>query len=459
MDVVRGSLPPASPEQSRRLRSLWPPRLREPAAGYRRVPVEALDLLDAGWLAPDAAAAVVSDGSGAAAVLPLVVDGPALRAAEAGDGLASMLVDALRTMPGRARPSAGEAGRPEPPGLHLLAFDPIEPGPSDERSLGTDQTNTSVVVGKRAIVKWRTAPGADGARALQLRRHLRDVGSTATPPLLGALVWASGRGQDVVLADVDGYLDDAIDGWDACIAELAACMEGGGPDDQRLATSLGGLAAKLHADLARPSSIIHHPLGEAGMNELRAWRRESLALLERALAIEATDAGVVRDAEGWLRRDLSALDAVAAATVQPIHGDLHVGQVVHWSGGQAVIDFDGAPGTGVGGSSHERAPTARDVAQLLTSLDLLAVVVDGRTDGRHAARLRDWRSEAREALLSAYRAGIGASPAAVTHDERLLAPFIARQLCHELVYAAEVLPRWRYAPIGVLRWRSQEEPG
>ena len=36
---------------------------------------------------------------------------------------------------------------------------------------------------------------------------------------------------------------------------------------------------------------------------------------------------------------------------QPVHGDLHVGQVLEWSGGLAVIDFDGNP------SARRRRPT------------------------------------------------------------------------------------------------------
>ncbi|MFI5893647.1 hypothetical protein ACIA5D_26430 [Actinoplanes sp. NPDC051513] len=36
-------------------------------------------------------------------------------------------------------------------------------------------------------------------------------------------------------------------------------------------------------------------------------------------------------------------------------------------------------------------------------------------------------------------------------DEKLLRPFEVEQECRELIYAARFLPRWRYAPMGVLR--------
>jgi maltokinase len=36
-------------------------------------------------------------------------------------------------------------------------------------------------------------------------------------------------------------------------------------------------------------------------------------------------------------------------------------------------------------------------------------------------------------------------------DRSLLRPFEVEQACRELIYAARHLPRWRYAPMGVLR--------
>ena len=124
--------------------------------------------------------------------------------------------------------------------------------------------------------------------------------------------------------------------------------------------------------------------------------------------------------------------------VQPVHGDLHVGQVLEWPGGLAVIDFDGNP-TLSEAANAIRQPRERDVAQMLTSLDHVGRVVEERGGGDRSA----WIAEARAGFLAA----IGPV------DEALLAAFEVEQECRELVYADRFLPRWRYAPMATLRAR------
>jgi maltokinase len=223
-----------------------------------------------------------------------------------------------------------------------------------------------------------------------------------------------------------------------------------------LAVSLGTLTADLHAALATASSVISEPVGRVPGSEIQGWSRAGFDVLEDALAIDAEDADLVRAAADSLRRDIGALAAIRTSTTQPVHGDLHVGQVLRWVGGLAVVDFDGAPRPVGADATPGRQPVARDVAHLLCSLDLLAVVVDRRTGGRHTQILRNWAVDARAVFLEAYRERARHTGLESGLDERLLRPFLAEQLCRELVYAAEMLPRWRYAPIGALRWRYLE---
>jgi len=128
------------------------------------------------------------------------------------------------------------------------------------------------------------------------------------------------------------------------------------------------------------------------------------------------------------------------------HGDLHVGQILRWRGGYAVVDFDGPP---TGGSTWE--PAVRDVAQLRTSLLHVGQIANRRTAGRHLGELLEWGRASADALLDAYRTGLAVRGLAHLLDERLLRPYELAQECRELVYAARFLPRWRYAPMGVLR--------
>ncbi len=45
-----------------------------------------------------------------------------------------------------------------------------------------------------------------------------------------------------------------------------------------------------------------------------------------------------------LERQIDRLAAIETTHIQPIHADLHLGQVVAWDDGLAIIDFDGPPG-------------------------------------------------------------------------------------------------------------------
>ncbi|MFD0479648.1 hypothetical protein ACFQ0B_74475 [Nonomuraea thailandensis] len=132
-----------------------------------------------------------------------------------------------------------------------------------------------------------------------------------------------------------------------------------------------------------------------------------------------------------------------------------MGQILRWRHGYAVIDFDGNPTVA---DADLRQPAARDVAQLTTSLDHVAQVAIRRrgTPPAHAAQ---WATMARQAFLAAYRSRLAAGNRPDLLDETLIRPFEVEQECRELIYAARHLPRWRYAPMGVLRtWYGEDEP-
>ncbi|WP_146605886.1 aminoglycoside phosphotransferase [Micromonospora craterilacus] len=334
-------------------------------------------------------------------------------------------------------------------GLRVRRFVPLARGPLGERLITVDQTNTSVVVGERVVVKWMR-PAADGSpdRAPDLLAHLAAVGFTHTPTPYAA-VYRDGPDGGLT-AVVSGFLPDAADGWDWCVAALLDQLAGGPPAD--LAGEIGVLAAELHAALATPSETTPEPVTEV---RHPAWAAGGLAVLEQAQQLladlHAEDAGWLAARADRLAADIERSGEVDRAYVIQPHGDLHVGQVLRWRGGLAVTDFDGNPtlATPAGGTLTE--PAARDVAQLRTSLLHVGQIADRRTEGRHRAAVSDWCRRAADELLGAYRRTLAERGLAHLFDERLLRPFEVEQECRELCYAARFLPRWRYAPMGVLR--------
>ncbi|MFU8874035.1 hypothetical protein [Micromonospora sp. SL4-19] len=335
------------------------------------------------------------------------------------------------------------------PGLRVRRFVPLARGPLAERLITVDQTNTSVVVGERVVVKWMR-PATDGGsadRAPDLLAHLAAAGFSRTPTPYAAVYH---DGPDTGLAAVvTGFLPDAADGWDWCVDALLDQLDGGPPAD--LAGELGVLAAELHCALATPSETIPAPVVVGH----RDWAADGLAVLDQARRlVSAAD-----DEEAhWFTARVSRLAAdiersreVDQAYVIPPHGDLHVGQVLRWRGGLAVTDFDGNPTLAAPGGGPLAEPAARDVAQLRTSLLHVGQIADRRTEGRHRSAVTDWCRRAVDDLLTAYRRTLHEGGMPHLLDERLLRPFEVEQECRELCYAARFLPRWRYAPMGVLR--------
>jgi maltokinase len=391
---------------------------------------------------------VARDEAGRCATLPIVRSEREWRLADARDGLSERVVQQLAAA---ADPVTGTGSA----GFRLERYLPVSGSLEGERRIGADQTNRSVVVGSGAIVKWRTSADADGERSTILRRHLQARGFAGMAPLLGSLRWTGPDGRTWTLADIDGFLPGASDGWDHDIGVLQAAI-GGSPvavqQADHIGPSLGALTATMHATLAVGSGVIPDPVHLARADEVAAWHRTARASLDAALSIVAPDQERLSGVSARMADEIETLTSIDACVVQPIHGDLHLGQTVPWADGLAYIDFDGAPSTEVTGRV-DRQPTARDVAQLRCSLDNLAAVVAARSSGRASAWLRGWARRTRTSFLVAYRAGLASAGTPSVLDERLLPAFEAEQFCRELIYAAEVLPRWRYAPMTALLWR------
>ncbi|WP_326820551.1 hypothetical protein OHA77_11960 [Streptosporangium sp. NBC_01639] len=313
-----------------------------------------------------------------------------------------------------------------------------------ERGFDVDQTNRSVVVGESVVVKWLTPPAPLPQPTPDVFAHLTSVGFTATATPYAAVSRRDDDGGELLLALVTAYLPDAGDGWEWCVDEAVSGGIG-------FAADLGALAADLHAALATPSTTFPDPVRrvpavpEAGVT---AWSVRAGAALDEALALtDGEDGDWLAAHADALRAELTPLTWSAATPLIRIHGDLHVGQILRWRDGYAVIDFDGNP-TVTGADPFQ--PAARDLAQLTTSLEHVGQVAVRRRDA-HPVVIAAWTAAARDALESAYLARLDGHGHAALLDRSLVRPFEIEQECRELVYAARHLPRWRYAPMGVLR--------
>ena len=398
--------------------------------------VPPFDLLGSAELTGDVVLSVVRDARGTLVAGPLVA-GADVRRAAPGDGAARALAALLAQ---RGELGGGDFG--------VATVDPGgAPGPDAvERPMLVDQTHESVVVGDAVVVKW--AVQAEQTPAPTLVEHLSQAGFTQMPQVWGFVTWSGGGAEPVLVASAMQYLAGATDGWTWAVHDAGHYAERGG--DLAAAVEamaeVGHLVADLHSAFATPTAAIPRPVSRASGRDVDDWRRFGHQLLDDA--VRAVDG---QEGERLARRrdDMAAaIDSVAEAEgclTIPVHGDLHVGQVLRWSGGYAVGDFDGNPVLPVAERLRPQ-PAARDVAGMLQALDHVGRVVNRRVEGADSRRVADWIAAAQQVFIDAYRDRLSANGHSDLLEERLLLPLQVEQECREFLYAVRHLPRWRYVP-------------
>ncbi len=310
-----------------------------------------------------------------------------------------------------------------------------------ERPITVDQTNHSVVVGEAVVVKWLRDPARPPHRGAQLLGHLSASGFAEVPALHG-VEEVSGR----IVAIVTAYVADSQDGWQWYVADITADLDAGdAAPSVATARRLGSIAGRLHAALTTSSTVIREPVRHRGLaGEVARGAR----LLEQAQRLATGAARESLEAHaGRIAADLAVLAAAGDVPVQPVHGDLHVGQMLRSGDEIVVIDFDGDPvSTPPGGfdpaDGVERRPAMVDLAALVQSVDHVARVV-AKYRPELGAPLDEFITAATAEVIDAY-----GEIAAV--DRRILRPLQVIQELHEFVYAATVLPSWSYVPEAAL---------
>jgi maltokinase len=393
-------------------------------------------LVASAGLADQLVLAVLRDAGGTLVAGPLVTRG-GVRRAVPGDGAARALAGLL------AR--SGELGGE---GFTVAIVDP-GPAPAHgavERPMLVDQTHESVVVGGDVVVKW--AVHAEQTPAPMLVAHLSQAGFTAMPHPWGFVTWSAGDAEPVLVASAMQYLEGASDGWTWAVqdagdhaargAELAAQVEP--------MVEVGRLVADLHSAFATSTAVNPHPVCRASALDVAGWRALAQRLLDDAVhAVDGAEGERLRDRRDAMAAAIDGVLEVEGCLTVPVHGDLHVGQVLRWAGGYAVGDFDGNPVLPVAERLRPQ-PVARDVAGMLQALDHVGRVVNRRVDGADPERVGHWIAAAQQRFIDAYRDRLHANGHEDLLEERLLLPFQVEQECREFLYAVQHLPRWRYVP-------------
>lgn len=288
--------------------------------------------------------------------------------------------------------------------------------------LGKEQSNTSVVLRFESAEAWVAKlfrvvhPGANPDVALP--RGLRQAGFTKTPQVRAELTCEAG-GSPYCLGVATDLVENTGTAWDYFSAAAAA-----GEDTAEDAKTLGRVVGALYLALGQmPADRSADPLAALA------------ARLEAAFASRTTKQHVppeqlarLQDRVGYL------LENAGESQTSRIHGDLHLGQILHTEDGDwQIIDFEGEP---LRPLRERNKPdfALRDPAGMLRSFSYAG------WDNP------DWASAMRQAFMEGFSAAAGGSAAA----SPVLQLLEIEKALYEVDYEAQFRPDWLHVPLASL---------
>lgn len=298
------------------------------------------------------------------------------------------------------------------------------------RVLAAEQSNTSIVLGDRVMMKlFRRIEAGNSLDIVLLdalsRNRVRQVAQlygwlNARAPLSGT------EPERVHLAMLSEYVPGSVDGW---VHVRDAASAGRGVTDELHA--LGRALARVHHGLAEASPAARVRGDELADLMHRRLDQASLEIAEIA-AMKPALSAIFDQLRGQLWR------------VQTVHGDFHLGQALLAPSGWRILDFEGEPMKPL--AERGRPDSVwRDVAGLARSIGYASA---------QATFDDDWVTRHTNAFISGYSgATIDATQAAklAPEDQLLLDAYVADKAIYEAIYESRNRPGWVDIPMSALR--------
>lgn len=352
------------------------------------------------------------------------------------------------------------------------------------RYLSAEQSNSSVVIGDRVVLKLirRVNPGIHPE--LEMSAYLTAAGFANISPLLAWVSRVDEQHAPHLLMIAQGYLNNQGDAWAwtqntlerAIRDQMEPTANDAEPHTDALA-ELSGFAAllgqrlgEMHLLLAAPTDDEAFRPRPSDASDSQHWATQISAELTRALDLlaqhrdnlDSDSQALVDDLQqqrDGLAQHISQLAGQAqGGLLMRVHGDLHLGQVLVVQGDAYLIDFEGEPSRPLEARRAKHSPY-KDVSGVLRSFDYAAAMilrsasaVDLSGPARQARQrvARQYLHQSRHAFVEAYGLATAAMPHAwqqAQGERAALELFCLEKAAYEITYEAENRPSWLAVPL------------
>ncbi|WP_343319253.1 1,4-alpha-glucan branching protein GlgB [Arthrobacter sp. TMP15] len=327
------------------------------------------------------------------------------------------------------------------PALGALGAESVVPA-TNIRLVRSEQSNTSVIfqLGNMPliakffrVIQPGVHPEVEIGAALALAAQ--EAGEVNVPLLQASVGYGESNTTLFVIHD---FIAGAKDGW-------ALALEAAGKqcDFSQHAHAIGASLARVHAGLRNSlGARSYEPSEKASFIEAISTR------LQAAWALVGTAVGPY---EADFQNVLTQLRKIKTLPpVQRIHGDLHLGQLLHkesaGESGWYILDFEGEPLRPLADRGLPDV-TLRDLAGMLRSFDYAGAQA-AATEEVTAAQGARWSKQCADAFINGYAE---ASGEVIARNSALFVALWLDKALYEIVYEVQNRPSWAWVPIKAVR--------
>jgi maltose alpha-D-glucosyltransferase/alpha-amylase len=363
---------------------------------------------------------------------------------------------------------------------------------ADSRIGSAEQSNTSIIFGDKAILKLYRRLQIGENPDVEIARFLTNVAHYKnTPAHLGDIAWKQDNSTSAFLQK---FAPNTGDGWGWIMEDLARIYEraaslSASPKEEAHFADLAGAnieavrligrrTAEMHLALATPTddpAFKAEPHNASDLVEIRTRIEHQLSTALDTLQLrmntfsdeDAMSAEKVLGLRGTLNNLLQSLngDPQQFGERIRIHGDYHLGQLLHTAEDFLIVDFEGEPGRSLAERRTKQSPL-KDVAGMLRSFSYAAnaaLATYEQTTSTEQPLVRAWsaawESAATTAFLKSYQDAVSSRPELMPRSqqgESLLRALLIEKTTYEMMYEMNNRPLWLHLPLQGLLQNLQE---